>query len=304
MEKSILVQQLQAIEQKNGSGVIPRPINHLGVKKLDKRAHPEILAAIICDINDSASVASTRKVIQSIRDTKSHLSPIIQPAVTPATLDFYLNSFGKSLRDWTWPIKAGSERLDIKSGLKLHAYGAKDYKKVVSCLMSHMIGWRLCALIETPMVILEHDAFFTRQFDWSQIPPCKIKHESIIGLNNPIGATRKASIYYREVEDSLEPQIMINADHPSNTSGKPYRIGLPFRKVPRIDEDYIPQGLAGNSAYIMNPGPAKKLFGAIDTYGLWPNDAIMCHQILGEETLYQMYPYVTGLQGVASTTQG
>ena len=302
--KSDLVKTLTKIERENGSGFIPTPQAHLAVNKLDQRAHPELLAAIICDIDDTASVAAARKVIASINETRSNLLPIIQPAVTPKTLERYLISFGKKLTDWTWPIKPGTSRVDIKSGLTLHAYGARHYKKVIACLMSHMIGWRLCALTNTPMVILEHDAIFTRRFNWNSIPACKEKHECIIGLNNPLGATRKAREYYTAILNANEIQIMIDADNPKNKTGKPFRTALPFKNVPTIDDIAIPQGLAGNSAYIMNPTPAKKLFGAIDKYGMWPNDAIMCQQILGPNMLKQMYPYVTGLQGVASTTQG
>ena len=42
---------------------------------------------------------------------------------------------------------------------------------------------------------------------------------------------------------------------------------------------------------------------SVQEIGLWPNDALMCKQIFPFK-LKQMYPFVTELQGVKSTTQG
>jgi hypothetical protein len=62
----------------------------------------------------------------------------------------------------------------------------------------------------------------------------------------------------------------------------------------------VAQGIAGNSAYIIKPWAAKELIEKVYEYGMWPNDAIMCQQIvpwLGVTKLYY-----TKVQGLRSTT--
>ena len=63
----------------------------------------------------------------------------------------------------------------------------------------------------------------------------------------------------------------------------------------------MPQGLAGNSAYIIKPYFAEKLLNKLEQKGGWPNDAIMCKQFFKGE-LKVVYPYYTTIQGVQSTT--
>ena len=331
----------------------------------DSSLHPEILCGIITDVNDTSSIAASRKCIKSIRDTNSNIWPLIVPAVTPETLPRALYSFGKSIKDWTWPIKPGTSRLDIKSGLRVHAYGAVHYKKVVACLVSHMIGWRMSMAMNAPVMILEHDALFTRQFDFDKFPRDWAKQNCVIGLNNPLGATRKAMDYFNKVgsyesaanlgrrdvyyrgervvnykggfveglskdprdvakihihEDDKDDKFYVDKraiENPNYNSTLvkeinlaqvgPTKLNTPsafYREVPWIDDKSVPQGLAGNSAYIMNPIPARRLFEIMDDVGLWPNDALMCKQLLGGHMMRQAYPYFTTLQGVASTTQG
>ena len=328
----------------------------------DGRIQSEICAAIITDINNTNSIAAARKCIRSIQATNSKLSPFIIPAVTPETLQPALQSFSKKITDWTWPVKPGTQKIDLRSGLKVHAYGAKDQKKVVACLLSHMNVWRFCLMINTPIMVLEHDAIFTRKFDYQEMPPGWEKRNCVIGLNNPLGATRKAHLYYEKVLNSgnsiadnkiipdgwggafspsvvgdeiVEANLMKRVHHNSqgekiassqidkklfnpnmNSSldnamnmlqngvtgeNKPKHF---YREVPWVDDKSVPQGLAGNSAYLMNPGPARKLFEIIDDVGLWPNDALMCKQLMGGHLMRVVYPYYTTLQGVASTTQG
>jgi GR25 family glycosyltransferase involved in LPS biosynthesis len=67
-----------------------------------------------------------------------------------------------------------------------------------------------------------------------------------------------------------------------------------------IDEEHIPQGIAGNSAYIMKPSGAKKMLDLVAQFGLWPNDAIMCRQLV--PTLGVTKTFFTGVQGLPSTT--
>ena len=105
------------------------------------------------------------------------------------------------------------------------------------------------------------------------------KH-AIIGINNPIGATRRAAIFASEVLNSK------NAD---------------VADVPKIDEENIPQGLAGNSAYYITPRGAEKLLELVKNFGAWPNDAIMCRQLM-PKYLGVLKSYCTTIQKVQSTT--
>tara|TARA_B100000131_G_scaffold125068_1_gene122303 strand:+ start:10929 stop:11816 length:888 start_codon:yes stop_codon:yes gene_type:complete len=260
------------------------------------KIQPEVFCGIITLINDTASLAAARAAVDSIRKYNSMLQPYIIPAVTPETLDVELKSFRKTIKDWTYPYKPGDSRIDIKSGMTLSAYNAKDYLKVVSCLVSHMKCWRMSLMLNTTLVILEHDAIFTKKFDLFNDIYGSGRDTSIIQLNNPLGATRKSQTFY----DGLQLQLTETGNDNEVKEGYTRLLDAPWVDTDRVS----PQGLAGNSAYVMNPGPAFKLFKLIDEHGLWPNDAIMCKQLLGEGILKVAYPHYTKLQGVASTTQG
>ena len=235
---------------------------------------------IITDLNNSVSTVAARKVIKSIQTTKSNLIPLVVQATTPDTLDADLAELNLTKSNWTYPSKPGESRFDIKTGMKLSAYGAKDVNKVIACAVSHLKLWGYCAALNTPMVILEHDALFTRKFTY----PPKDDSYGIIGLNDPRGATRKANIYLQKTLDARVDDKM-------------------YLDVPYVDDDqFAPQGLAGNSAYLIYPNAANHLINKVQEVGLWPNDALMCKQFF--PWLRQAYPFYTTLQGVASTTQG
>jgi GR25 family glycosyltransferase involved in LPS biosynthesis len=73
-----------------------------------------------------------------------------------------------------------------------------------------------------------------------------------------------------------------------------------IQPVPSVDEFNIPQGLAGNSAYIIKPDGAKDILSAAREHGLWPNDALMCKQLVPK--LGVTKTYFTRVQGLPSTT--
>ena len=73
-----------------------------------------------------------------------------------------------------------------------------------------------------------------------------------------------------------------------------------FQPVPRIDEFNIPQGLAGNSAYVIKPAGAKLMLELSQEYGMWPNDALMCYQLVPK--LGVTRNFYTRIQGLRSTT--
>ena len=73
-----------------------------------------------------------------------------------------------------------------------------------------------------------------------------------------------------------------------------------FQPVPNIDAFNVPQGLAGNSAYVMKPEGAKKMLELADEHGMLPNDALMCKQLI--PTLGVTRNFYTRVQGLRSTT--
>ena len=70
--------------------------------------------------------------------------------------------------------------------------------------------------------------------------------------------------------------------------------------MPIIDEVHIPQGLAGNSAYVIKPEGAERMLDLSQRYGMWPNDALMCRQLV--PNLGVTRNFYTRIQGLRSTT--
>ena len=143
-------------------------------------------------------------------------------------------------------------------------------------MISHMRCWQKAIDLDETIVVLEHDALFIDSF-----LPEDLTSEwkgGIIGLNDPRGATRRSQEFHRKVSSY---------------------VGL--QSVPSIDDWDVPQGLAGNSAYMISPKGAKKLIDKVKEIGMWPNDALMCKQMF--PWLQVVYPYYTTIQkGLKSTT--
>ena len=171
---------------------------------------------------------------------------------------------------WDKPVR------DIATGLLKTPYPTKNRDARIACALSHYHLWLKCYRENEIILILEHDAV------WKQKLPEWVTSDSkydIIGINDPRGATRKSALYHKMLQ---ERESLI-------------------QKPPVLDDTpYIPHGIAGNSAYIMKPPGAKKMLDLVAEYGLWPNDAIMCRQLV--RTLGVTKNYYTGVQGLPSTT--
>ena len=292
-----------------------------------------IKAYIITITNNNISVVAARKLLQTIRDTNSRIQPFLLDATTPNTIkqDIFAN-FPSDVADsiwvnetlrWTWPINPSQDGMDFATGLYKKAYRAADLRKVMACTISHMRLWQHCIDIDQPIVVLEHDAEFIRRFDYKYIVMCGETNENgdqydmleddnphtangareytgqftggIMGLNNPLGATRKAALFDQKVK-----QIQLPGDAGLLTS-LPNKYGI--STVPYVDDPGdlpLPSGLAGNSAYIIKPWAAKKLMEKVKEVGIWPNDALMCRQFFPWLQVY--YPYFTAVQRTTSTT--
>jgi GR25 family glycosyltransferase involved in LPS biosynthesis len=197
-------------------------------------------------------------------------------AVVPKQADKLLKEYNIQ---WNYPWNG--EVIDFATGLCKKAYQTANRDARVACALSHYTLWRSCASggdFEESYLILEHDAIFTSKIDYNIIENSK---KLITSINNPLYATRKAREYKEAINKSTaDPQGVVT--------------------VPYIDHLSIPQGLPGNSAYIIKPAGARKLLQLVDEYGLWPNDALMCRQLI--PNIGCTKKFYTRVQGTRSTT--
>lgn len=192
-------------------------------------------------------------------------------AVTPSGASKMLRGYGI---EWKYPWD--KTEIDFASGLQLTPYKTANRDARIACFLSHYTLWKECVESNEPMLILEHDAIFKSTPDFDSILNSKFE---VVGINNPIGATRKSKVYHEMIQANPEK----------------------IQPVPTIDDHIVPQGLAGNSAYIIKPKGAKRLISLVNTFGAWPNDAIMCKQLFGGK-LGVTKKYYTEVQGTRSTT--
>jgi len=190
-------------------------------------------------------------------------------AVTPATVDNVLDN-----TDLKWNYPWQGEVIDFATGLTKKAYQTKNEKARIACALSHYLLWEQCVMLDKPILILEHDSVFIKKIDFS---PDDTGYD-IIGINNPLGCTRKSKVFH--------DKILKNNRF--------------FQLAPYVDDNTkYPQGLAGNSAYMVKPEGAHDLIRLVVKYGLWPNDAIMCRQLIDVAVTRKFY---TRVQGLPSTT--
>lgn len=190
-------------------------------------------------------------------------------AIVPDQVDNLLKEYNIQ---WNYPWQG--ETIDFASGLTKRAYVTARPKARIAAALSHYTLWKKVSEMDEPVLILEHDACFTYKLDLK----LHTLVGDIIGINNPLGCTRKARVYYQKIIDN---QYL-------------------YQRAPYVDNENVPQGLAGNSAYIIKPSGAKKMLKLVDEFGLWPNDAIMCNQLI--PNLYVTRKFYTTIQNLKSTT--
>lgn len=170
---------------------------------------------------------------------------------------------------WTWT--QDDIRYCPTTGLRMHPY--KGYAARLGCAMSHFRLWLDCADSARPAMVLEHDAVFLREFR-------PFEFMSACQLNDPRGATRRGD-WWSDRMKARGPGV--------------------FPKTWVTDpKDRIPDGLAGNSAYVLQPATAERLIDLYRTVGVWPNDATLCAQLVPD--LEECYPFLTEVQQTCSTT--
>ena len=228
------------------------------------------MKAVSIVIKDNAvSELGYSRLVESSKSVDNYFDIVRCDAITPDKVDNFMEISGIK---WNYPWEG--EVVDFATGLKKSAYKTVNPKARMACACSHYSLWQESSTTNTTMLILEHDAYFTNKIDFD---PKDVKAE-ILGINNPLGATRKSQLYYDMIMESAAS----------------------YQLVPWIDNVYVPQGLAGNSAYIIKPSGAKHLIELVKQYGLWPNDAIMCRQLVPR--LGVTRKFYTNIQGLKSTT--
>lgn len=165
---------------------------------------------------------------------------------------------------WTWG--------EGYMGMKHHPYPGLLPSRV-GCAMSHYLLWLECSKGAEPYLILEHDAVFIRELP-------EFEFDGICQINDPRGATPKGA-WWSDYMAVRGPGI-----YPTT----------------HIFSDDRPDGLAGNSAYVIKPHAALALIDKVCEVGLWPNDAIMCRQFF--PWLQELFPFVTKVEQGQSTTCG
>lgn len=195
-------------------------------------------------------------------------------AITPLNVDSAMRAWSVK---WNWPAEGSIT--DIVAGLEKRAYEG-NVKARQACAMSHYIVWRAAIDLQESIMVLEHDAAFIQSANplWD----AKLRFP-IVGINNPLKATRKAQVFYDEV-------VKLGTSHHTEV------------ETPWVDTNrLVPQGLAGNSAYIITPEGAVEMARLVNQYGLWPNDALMCKQLLPNK-LGVTTKFYTVIQNLQSTT--
>jgi len=229
-------------------------------------------AYIITLTENEGSTTATDIAIQSSVAVGNNFGIEIFDAVTPERVEQEMELFGL---EWNWPWE--HPQIDLQSGLTKMPYLTAYPKKRMACFMSHYRLWKHCAEHNEPLLILEHDVFFTRKVPLELLDDCGFH---VIGLNDPRKATRKSQMYHEGVQLQDGPVVV----------------------CPKIDMDQVAQGLAGNSAYYLKPEGAKKLVDLVAEYGAWPNDAIMCRQLMPRK-IGQLRKYCSTVQNLVSSTK-
>ena len=225
-------------------------------------------AFVITLFNDKYSVQSAENTLKTARQMNDDLHIEMVRAVTPDKIKDNTYSYPKEGETSTY------------EGMTLVGYKAKDVGKKIACSLSHMHLWNKCVEMDEPIMILEHDAVFTRKFKLGKLMNL-IEDGDIVMINDPRGATRRGQLYHDNI---------IRWDYGLND----------IDGVNGPDEN-VPDGLAGNSAYIITPSAAKKAIELQSTIGIWPNDALLCKQLFPRQ-LKSYYPYITKVVQKRSTT--
>jgi GR25 family glycosyltransferase involved in LPS biosynthesis len=236
-------------------------------------------AHVIVLENNELSNKLADKCISTSTKVGNEFKVVKFPAIKPHESRHLLNKYNLK---WNYPWN-GEVVHDWASGLTKTGYQTAEPNKRIACFLSHYHLWMQCLENEEDYLVLEHDAYFKRKLDIGFLAK---NNRFIVSINKPeAGATPRALMYEKLIVESA-----------SNTKGTNI---VPVPDIRTID---IPAGLPGNSAYYIKPEGAKKMLSLVQEFGAWPNDAIMCKQLVGFGKLGCLYPFATGVQNSVSTT--
>lgn len=234
---------------------------------------------ITCKVITMTDNKVSMEAFGKLQDSSHSVGNDFRPEIFEATIaENAEDHLSKLLLEWNYPWEGVVT--DLKTGLKKSAYPTRNRLNRIACAISHYRLWAVCVKTNKPMLIMEHDAIFIQRLHYNNL--LEDDHYNIIGINNPIGNTRKSHEFHKILQQSVDRE---------NTGIVP---------VPTIDNFDIPQGLAGNSAYIIKPKGARMCIKAASEHGLWPNDALMCKQLIPHMGVTKAY--YTNTQRVVSTT--
>jgi len=229
-----------------------------------------MIARIITLSGNKASLESAQRCINSSAGAGNEFDIKIFEAVTAEQVPRIMN---KNMFQWSYPIEGSRD--DFATGMRLNSYPTAVIERRIACFLSHYFCWKEAVDTNEPVLILEHDAIFNYKFDPQEFIDSKWE---AVGINDPRGATRRANNYHDIVQTFTKN----------------------MQQVPSIDEFNIPQGMAGNSAYVIKPSLANKAIKKFKEIGMWPNDALLCRQLF--PAIAQTKQYYTKVQGIESTT--
>ena len=109
-------------------------------------------------------------------------------AVVPKDVDDLLKTYDI---EWNYPWEG--KIVDFATGLTKSAYKTTRPKARIAAALSHYTLWMKASMMKEPILILEHDAYFTDKFY------LKETKGDIIGINNPLGCTRKSNLFYNNM---------------------------------------------------------------------------------------------------------
>lgn len=196
-------------------------------------------------------------------------------SVTPLTINDVMLREGLH---WNYPWFQEEYVEDLK--VFKRPYKTKNQEAKIACALSHYLLWKKAAVERQPILILEHDATFIEQLDNDDIKRILASDKLFIGINDPRRATRRAADFHKSIQSNKAE----------------------IQECPWVEKSFsVIQGLAGGSAYILKPKGASLLLDSVNRYGLWINDAQICHQMF-PKSLGVTRQYFTKIQDQAIST--
>ncbi len=183
-----------------------------------------------------------------------------------------MNSYGLK---WTWANNNTRPSVCPITNLQQRPYYDANLDTKISCSMSHYLLWKRCVELNEPILILEHDAVFIHKFP-------EFDFKGICQINDPKGGGRRGKFLQQEMIQKYQNTEGVNPKT-LNTMGP-----------------MVPDGLVGNSAYVIKPFAAQELIDKYHELGVWPNDATMCIQLF--PYLQEYYPFITKVEQGISTS--